>query len=200
MNTGCVTIEWAGETLLLLPQRAVWWERQRTLFIADPHFGKAAAFRHAGIPVPETLHSDDLARLDEILRTRGAQRLVILGDFLHARSGRSDATLGALAAWRARLADLEIVLVLGNHDRRAGAPPSDLHIQCVAGPWPLPPFHCCHEPQEIADAFVLAGHLHPAFRLSERIGSALRGPCFVFGPRLAVLPAFGDFTGTPRWA
>ena len=34
-------IVWAGEELLLLPERLVWWKRERTLFMADPHFGKA---------------------------------------------------------------------------------------------------------------------------------------------------------------
>jgi hypothetical protein len=38
----------AGETLRLLPDKALYWPRQQTLFIADAHFGKVAAFR-AGI-------------------------------------------------------------------------------------------------------------------------------------------------------
>jgi len=34
----------AGERLVLLAERAAYWERARTLLVADPHFGKAAAF------------------------------------------------------------------------------------------------------------------------------------------------------------
>ena len=193
-----MTIDWAGERLALLPERAVWWERERTLFIADPHFGKASAFRHAGIPVPETAHDADLARLDTVLDATAARRLVILGDFLHARTGRTEATLIALAVWRERRAELEIVLVLGNHDRRAGRPPAEWRIECVAEPWRLFPFLCCHEPQEFSGSFVLAGHLHPSFHLRERRGKGLSSPCFHFAPRVAVLPAFGSFTGTHR--
>ncbi|MDB6171428.1 MAG: ICC-like phosphoesterase-like protein [Chthoniobacteraceae bacterium] len=186
---------WAGETLLLLPERAVWWPREKTLFIADPHFGKASAFRFAGLPVPETPESEDLARLELILCQTGAQRLVILGDFFHSRTGRSESMLSALGSWRACRQSLPIVLVEGNHDRHAGAPPAEWRFDCVKGPWQFAPFYCCHEPEENPGGFVLAGHLHPAFHLSERTGAGLRNPCFHFGRRLAVLPAFGSFTG-----
>jgi metallophosphoesterase superfamily enzyme len=42
----------------------------------------------------------------------------------------------------------------------------------------------------------MAGHLHPAVRLAGRGGQSLALPCFYFGHAYAVLPAFGDFTGT----
>ena len=90
MRTGDATLEWGGVLLTLLPERAVWWGAEKTLLIADPHFGKAAAFRFAGIPVPETSHEDDLERLSHLLMRTDAQRLVILGDFLHAKTGRND--------------------------------------------------------------------------------------------------------------
>lgn len=197
MTSGALEISWAGETLTLLPERALWWQREATLFIADPHFGKAATFRHAGIPVPETSHADDLNRLEKLLHRHQPARLVILGDFFHARTGRSEATLSALSEWRARWAALKILLVLGNHDRHAGSPPPEWQIECVEEPWLLPPFTCHHHPPEkITRGFALAGHVHPAFRLSERSGLSATGVCFHFSPRLALLPAFGHFTGT----
>lgn len=193
-----VTMEWGGEALTLLPERALWWAAESTLFIADPHFGKAAAFRFAGIPVPETAHEDDLERLSQVLTHTSARRLVILGDFLHARTGRNEAMFAALSAWREGHAELEIVLVEGNHDRSSGALPEELRIVCVKGPWRLGPFHCRHEPEEDAEAVVLAGHIHPSYGLSDRIRSSVRAPCFHFSARVALLPAFGSFTGTHR--
>lgn len=197
-GSGPATLGWAGEELVLLPERALWWKRMKTLFMADPHFGKASAFRAAGLPVPELSQRGDLARLELILMNTGVAKLVILGDFFHAKTGRSQATLSALDSWRKRQASLEIILVLGNHDQHAGVPPQEWGIQCVKDPWPMPPFQCFHEPPEKPKGFSLAGHLHPAFQLRERIGSGLRSPCFHFGARVAVLPAFGSFTGTHR--
>lgn len=188
-------IEWAGEKLALLPERALWWPAARTLFIADTHFGKASAFRTAGLAVPETTHDSDIARLDRALCLSGAQRLVILGDFLHAPAARNATVLGALQAWRQRHEGLEVILVPGNHDRRAGLPPAELEISCEEAPWRLPPFVCLHEPADHTDGFALAGHWHPGFRLSDRVGTGISSPCFCFARRLAVLPAFGEFTG-----
>ena len=196
MENGAAIIEWAGEKLSLLPERALWWKREKTLFITDPHFGKAAAFRVAGIPVPELADHDDLARLETVIRRLGARRLVILGDFFHAKTGRGQATLSALAAWRGRHTKLEIVLVLGNHDRHAGVPPEEWRIQCVKGPWSLPPFLCTHTPEAVKGGFVLSGHWHPSFRFGDRTGSGIHSPCFYFSRGLAVLPAYGGFTGT----
>src|SRR6185436_13839134 len=69
----------AGEQLRLLGERAVFWERVRTLFVADPHFGKAAAFRAAGVLVPRGTTGETLSRLDAALDRTGAERIVFLG-------------------------------------------------------------------------------------------------------------------------
>ncbi len=73
--------------LVLLPQRAVFDPAERTLFVADVHFGKAAAFRALGAPVPKGTTADNLARLTALMEATGAARLVVLGDLLHARAG-----------------------------------------------------------------------------------------------------------------
>ncbi|MES1180306.1 MAG: ligase-associated DNA damage response endonuclease PdeM, partial [Verrucomicrobiota bacterium] len=195
IRNGVATIEWAGEKLELLPERALWWSREKTLFITDPHFGKTSAFRFAGIPAPELADHDDLGRLESMVKRHGVERLIILGDFFHAKTGRSKATLSALTEWRERHAKLDIVLVLGNHDRHAGKPPKEWRIQCVKSPWPLAPFLCAHSPETKQDGFVLAGHWHPSFRFNDSIGSGVHAPCFYFSGKVAVLPAYGSFTG-----
>ena len=190
-------IDWAGETLELLPERALLWLARATLVLADPHFGKSAAFRAGGIPVPPGTTAQDLARLDALVRARAPHRLVILGDFFHARAGRADGTLAQIADWRARNPELAIDLVAGNHDRRAGEPPAAWRIRVHEDPLADGPFLFCHEPPDRVPPrqHALAGHVHPAFSIEDRTGR-LRAPCFLFGPRRALLPAFGGFTGT----
>ena len=195
MKNGALEIVWAGEKLALLPERALWWPRQKTLFIADPHFGKAATFRLAGLAVPETSHDDDLTRLEMIVRRHRAAKLVVLGDFFHAKAGHNETTLNELGKWRDRHPKLEMVLVIGNHDRHAGRPPDEWKIDCVKEPLPSAPFLCCHLPQKVTGGFVLCGHVHPAFQLYERSGLNKRAACFHFQKSMATLPAFGSFTG-----
>ncbi len=191
----------AGQTLAMLPERAAYWVEARTLLVADPHFGKAATFRANGIPVPRGTTAENLARLDAAIARHDAARVVFVGDFLHAPESRAPATVEALARWRGRHADLELTLVRGNHDTRAGDPPDRLGIRVVDESYTVGPFSMRHHPVPCDRGYVLAGHLHPGYRIG-RAGDAMRLPCFWFGDeggsRVGVLPAFGAFTGT--WA
>ena len=186
----------AGEPLRLLPDPALWWPVGATLFVADLHIGKAAVFRARGLPVPAGTTQANLARLADLVARHAARRLVILGDFLHAAESHTPSVLAALEVWRRAHADLEIVLIRGNHDSHAGDPPASLGIAVVEEPWLLGPFACCHHPQRHASHHVLAGHVHPAVRLRGPGRDALRLPCFSSGEGLTLLPAFGGFTGT----
>jgi uncharacterized protein len=191
-------IDWLDERLTLLPQRALFWHGRRTLLVADPHFGKAATFRRAGIPIPRGTTTTDLLRLDDALAACGAERVIFLGDLLHARTGRGAQTLAVIAQWRSRHSQLEIILVRGNHDRSAGDPPEDWRISCVKGPIVEGPFVFAHEPAESERGYVLSGHLHPCVRLEDGIGPGMRAACFWFGQQIGVLPSFGSFTGAHR--
>lgn len=194
-NEGDQEVVIADQRLTLLPERAVFWESQSTIFIADPHFGKSATFRASGIPVPAGTTADAVGRLRSIVGRMKARRVVFLGDFLHAREGRSRQLLDELLRWRESCRDLQLLLVRGNHDRHAGDPPSELGVECVNAPYELAPFVLTHHPKQFENGYGVAGHVHPAVRLSGRGRQHLRLPCFLFGVRSAVLPAFGDFTG-----
>lgn len=188
-------MEWAGETLHLLPERALWWPAGRVLFIADLHLGKAASYRALGQPVPAGTTHENLNRLSQLLMTYQPLQLVFLGDFLHSAESRTSSVLDGLATWREQFAALDCVLVRGNHDSRAGDPPNSLGISIVDEPFLIGPFAACHHPQTHATHFVLAGHLHPAINLHGPGRDHVRLPCFSFDVRSAVLPAFGEFTG-----
>lgn len=190
-----MNVEIQGESLTLLPERALLWERTSTLIVADVHLGKAASFRAAGIPLPGGTTTETLSRLTAALGRTGARRLLLLGDFFHARSGRAGRTLAAISSWRDRHEDLEIVLVRGNHDRGAGDPPAEWGFACRDEPCSEPPFTFRHHPAEEAGVYVLAGHIHPAVTLAGLARQREKLPCFLFGDRVGLLPAFGDFTG-----
>jgi len=194
-NSSCCSVEWGGQILSLLPERALWWPAARTLFIADLHLGKAATYRALGQPVPGGTTQQNLARVDTLVARHDARHIVFLGDFLHAAQARTAPLLAMLDAWRTRHASLGMTLVRGNHDSRAGDPPAALEIAVVDEPWLLGPFACCHHPQTHPTHFVLAGHLHPACTLHGRGRDRVRLPCFVADAASAVLPAFGEFTG-----
>ncbi len=185
----------AGERLMLMAERTVWWARTDTLLVADPHWGKAASFRAFGIPVPRGTTAEGLTRLDAAIARTGARRIVFLGDYLHARAGRAPETLRLLADWRLVNLPLELVLVRGNHDRHAGDPPPEAGVRCVDAPMADGPFVFAHHPTVSDAGYVLAGHLHPGVQLVGRGRMRERLPSFWFGRNCGVLPAFGEFTG-----
>ena len=189
------TLSLAGQTLHLLPERAVYWGDAATLLVADPHFGKGAAFRFAGFPVPAGTTAENLARLDRLIDRWPARRLLFLGDFLHAKEGRSPRTFDAIGKWRETHAGMEVVLVRGNHDRHAGDPPDSLEIDCKEEPVIEGGLALAHRPHPVPGLQFVAGHIHPAVRLVGRGRQRKRLPCFWSTPDGLVLPAFGDFTG-----
>lgn len=188
-----IFLEIANETLHLLPERALYWPRTKTLFIADPHFGKDATFRAHAIPLPHGTTNAELDRLTQALDHTGAEKLIILGDLLHAAKGREPAVLDTVTAWRAQHRDLAIYLVRGNHDRHAGDPPAAWQMELVDGPTPGPHWVLNHEPLEPETGYALVGHLHPAVQLTGKGRQSLKLPCFWFGAKCGVLPAFSAF-------
>ena len=112
-----LSIEHCGETLWLLPDKAIYWPARRALLVADVHIGKAASYRALHQPVPRGTTAATLARLDTLLNSYDCEQLVILGDFLHARAAHSPGILASLRRWKNSHSALRVVLVRGNHDR-----------------------------------------------------------------------------------
>ncbi len=184
-----------GEQLLLLPERAMYWPAKGTLFIADFHLGKAASFRSAGIPLPSGTTTENVERLGRAIDKTRARQVIFLGDFLHSAEGRAQKTFERFAAWREARNTLELTIVRGNHDKKAGDPPEAWDARCIEAGEALGPFILNHEPGASRGGYALAGHIHPAVRLTASGEASLRLPCFWFGARYGVLPAFGAFTG-----
>lgn len=196
MIPGQLTLEIAGESIWLLPERAVFWPGRRWLWVADLHWGKDASFRAAGIPLPMGGLAADLTRLTGLLERLQPELLLILGDLVHARASLHPQVVEDVAAWRAEH-PVETLLIEGNHDRHAPTFPASWRISRGQWEWREGPFVFRHEPEPRPGAFVWGGHLHPAVVMG-RGKERWRLPCFHLGADLGVLPAFGEFTGGAR--
>lgn len=192
------TILAGGQALTLLPEKAIYAAAGRTLLVADAHIGKAVSFRALGVPVPRGTTTETMNRLATLVERVGARRVVFLGDFLHSARSHAAATIASVTAWRESMSALELVLIRGNHDDRAGDPPKHLGVRVVDEPFALEGLEgiaLCHHPMRVPGRYALAGHLHPCIHLGGRAHDHLRLPCFWFGDAVGVLPAFGAFTG-----
>lgn len=190
-------IEIHGEDLLLLPEKAVYWPKRKTLWIADAHFGKATHFNKTGIFVPANVVDADLFRLKSLLDTYEVERLIFLGDLFHSKYNSEWERFGE---WLTMQDLQEVHLVLGNHDilhdRYYTQYNLTLHNEFLTDP----PFTYVHEyvegmEQQYPDTIIISGHVHPAVSLGGKARQGVRLPCFYFNTTHAILPAFGRFTG-----
>ncbi|MGD8971067.1 MAG: ligase-associated DNA damage response endonuclease PdeM [Desulfobacterales bacterium] len=194
---GTKEIELFGQRLMLLSERAVFWKQAKMLIVADPHFGKAQVFRDSGIPIPGGTTAADIGRISSLMEWLQPNELLFLGDLMHGRidGGRNFST--SVDAWRRRWSGILLTLVTGNHDLKAGPLPAPFRLDRIGAQHVCGPFVFSHnaETTKSLSRYTIAGHVHPAVFVSGKAHQRDSLPCFCFGEKRALLPAFGSFTG-----
>jgi DNA ligase-associated metallophosphoesterase len=187
-----VTITIANQDLELHPLKAIYHEVSGSLICSDIHIGKAGHFRTQGIPISRMVNSNNAWNLTLLFEQFPLKRLVVVGDLVHSRYNEEWADfVDFLASFPA----LEKVLIAGNHDVHAFQFLLEAGFQ-VHAEWTLGELLFTHEPTEREGFYNISGHLHPAVVLSGKGRQHLKLPCFYFGNKGGVMPAFGTFTGT----
>src|SRR5882762_9356477 len=97
----------------LSPERMLYWEEQKALVVSDLHFGKTGHFRKEGIAVPQSVYKEDLQRLVSQLQFFQPRHLIVVGDMFHSSANKE---LDWFRKWRDDFPDLDIQLIMGNHD------------------------------------------------------------------------------------
>lgn len=187
-----MTIELQGEIVQLLPEKALWWPKEKTLIVADLHWGKSAHFRKHGIAVPLQSQTGDEIRLAGCIRQYGAERLIIAGDLFHSHSNHQ---VDVFAHFRTHHQELQIDLVTGNHDILPEEYYDTFDLIRHEEALMLPPFTLAHDYLQVP-GFLIHGHVHPACVIHGKGRQGMRLPCFAIDRARMILPAFGSFTGT----
>jgi hypothetical protein len=187
---GKQTIVVCGKSFVADDSGALYWPAEDTLVVADLHLEKASRFARQGSLLPPYDTRQTLVRLAEAIDRYAPARVISLGDSLHdpgAADRMADADLQAVAIMQE---GREWIWVTGNHDPHIPAPLGGAVTESVS----LGGLRFVHAPYNGPVTHEIAGHLHPAARLSVH-GYAIRKPCFVSNGLRLVLPAFGTFTG-----
>jgi len=180
------------QTFYLLPEKVIYWKERKTLLVADLHFGKAAHFRKEGIAVPEHLTELSFRRLDQVISFLELKTIVFLGDLFHSDWNKE---WNKFQIWLQKY-NLNFILVIGNHDILSHEQYLKAGIILKEEPYHLGPFALSHHPlEETGGAYNLCGHLHPGIKLKGKAKQSLTLPCFYFGEKRGVLPAFSNFSG-----
>ncbi len=184
----------AGEQLILHSLKGVFWEKMSCLFLADLHLGKATHFRKSGYAVPVAVSDSNWNKLISLLIDFKPERVIMLGDLFHSDYNSEWEDLAQLIE---QFSQVRFELVMGNHDILDQSHYNSLGLIVHQHYLELGPFLCTHEPLKefIPQQYNLSGHIHPCVRIRGRGRQRLRLPCFYFGKRQGILPAFGAFTG-----
>jgi DNA ligase-associated metallophosphoesterase len=177
--------------LSLLSEKAVFWKEKETLIVSDLHIGKAAHFRRHGIQVPSMVERNNLWRLSGVMAKTKPSRVFFLGDLSH--SDRNVAW-DQFADFCQNYTGVELILIKGNHDLISSHGLALANIKEVEA-WEEGPFLFTHDRVKTG-LYNIHGHIHPAVRLKGKGRQSLRVPCFFFSKDYAVMPSFGDFTGS----
>jgi putative SbcD/Mre11-related phosphoesterase len=173
----------------LSAERALFLEAERTLVVADIHWGYAHSHRRAGNLLPLWGNEEIARRLGALLRRYDPTRMIWLGDSLHTSAAAVFAER-FLAEWP----DREIIVVQGNHDR---AWPRADRAEFRLGPCV---FHHGDRARAIApEEIEIIGHIHPALSWHDGAGLRLKVPALVQGPRRIILPSFSDWSSGAAW-
>jgi DNA ligase-associated metallophosphoesterase len=189
--------ELLGQNLLLLPQKAIYWQQEKALIVADVHLGKVGHFRKAGIAVPRDMEQNDLAVLSDLIDEHRPEKILFLGDLFHSDK---NADWDWFVLWRKQFPKLQMILIRGNHDIIHDRHYIDLNIS-LHDELTIGPFLMLHHPlpdealQNNTAGYVFCGHIHPGISLKGKARQSVTLPCFAFGSKQAILPSFGKFTG-----
>jgi len=179
-----------GEDLVLDVSGALWWPAEKTLVVADVHFEKGSAYARTGQFLPPYDTRTAIQKIEHLLRRFRAERVIALGDSFHDGGAGGRLDLEERSALSALTKAVDFLWVEGNHDPE---PPSWLGGRIVPE-IAIGGLSFRHIPAEGDCRGEVAGHLHPAARLS-RGGLSLRKRCFVSDGSRLILPAFGAYAG-----
>ncbi|MEO6731635.1 MAG: ligase-associated DNA damage response endonuclease PdeM [Ferruginibacter sp.] len=186
----------SGDTFLLSADRCIFWQEQKTLILSDLHLGKTGHFRKSGIAVPQAIFKEDMQRLVTQLQLYKPEQVVVIGDMFHSHDNKEH---DFFLKWRNDFSQLSIQLVKGNHDilkaswyLTAGITINNCELT-IGNIVFVHDFTDCTPPD---NGYVFSGHIHPAISLRGIGKQTLQFPCFYFGKKYAVLPAFSRFTGS----
>ncbi|MEO0337904.1 MAG: ligase-associated DNA damage response endonuclease PdeM [Bacteroidota bacterium] len=187
-------IDLLGQTFMLHPFKAMYWEEESILLIADLHLGKSRHFRKEGFPVPQAVGDTNYDKLISLFLDFKPARVVFLGDLFHSDYNKEWIEFEDLIG---RFPDIEFDLVKGNHDILDVSLYAQSRMQIHYETLLIKPFALSHEPLDDIEEnwFNLSGHIHPCVWLKGRGRQKLRLPCFYFNKYQGILPAFGAFTG-----
>lgn len=184
-----------NKTIFLLPEKGIYLPENKTLVIADVHFGKSEHFRKAGIFMPPNAGTiQDYQRLNALIYKYQPARILFLGDLFHSSENSS---WNLFLTFAKQHPAIKLLLIKGNHDILPMKLYLDANLHVYPDHLEEDIFIFSHGPltEVPLNKINMAGHIHPGTTLAGLGKQRLTLPCFHYEHPLLLLPAFGSLTG-----
>lgn len=178
------------------------------LIIADLHIGLERELSKNGLHVPSQLRKME-ARIVELLRSTGKEKLIILGDLKHNIPMVSWQEYNEIPGFIERLSQYaDVALVKGNHDGGIEKIVPDLKVQkelAVNGKALL--LHGHAKPSNLDYDYLIIAHNHPCIEFRGEFGYGITESAWIRmnfkkeylstidiqkNPEIIIMPAFND--------
>lgn len=177
---------------ILLPQKAILWEEEKTLIISDLHLGKVSHFRKHGIALSYESALKDLEKLQDLILERHPKTIIFLGDLFHSDYNKEWENFIQL---RKDFSNIKFILIKGNHDIIQIHQFNNNNIP-VYDNLLINGFLFSHEKIENTNCiFQFYGHTHPGVIINGTGKLSIKLACFAQQKNSLMLPAFGTLTG-----
>lgn len=176
----------------LLPEKAIL--LGKSLIIADLHIGLEDYYNLDGHLIPLALR-EQIEKVQRLAEKYKPKRLIVNGDLKHSFAP-IEREFRELREFIKKLNPYfdEIIIVKGNHDTGINWL-EKLGITIVDDKLELDKWTITHGHKLVEGDRFIIGHEHPAIKLRDEVGAAIKVEAFLKGKKLIVLPAFSPWAG-----
>ncbi len=178
----------------LLPEKALYWESEKTIILADLHLGKASHFRKQGLPITGEAIKKDYLILNQIIIKYKPEKFLILGDLFHSEVNNEWDIFREFIKINA---NISFELIFGNHDILSADKYNSIGLINRGTMLEIDDLIFTHQPLDVVpeNCLNIAGHIHPGVKLQGIARQQARLPCFYRNKGNFIIPAFGHLTG-----
>lgn len=187
-----------GTSLLLTPEKTIFWQEANTLIISDLHLGRSKKIKSGDILIHDSDYEQELQRLMHQLYYFKADRLIILGDFTYSIVNNIPQEF---KSWRKNFSGIQMLWVKGKEDFIEEAWYRDHQVDICYHLFNEGPFSFVHNLEKYKiqrdvpaiTGYPLSGHLRPV--ISRKVDGVQKAdlPCFYFTAAQGLLPAFSGY-------
>ncbi|MEM2943845.1 MAG: metallophosphoesterase [Methanomassiliicoccales archaeon] len=162
------------------------------LALADLHIGIESAMEQNGFFVPRMQMKTMKNSLQRIIDKYSPEQIIVVGDLKHEFSRNLEQEWDEVRLVLSFLKDRSrVILIRGNHDNYLKTIASKLKIDMV-NKLEIGGITFSHGHLYAEQRPLIIGHEHPSVKLLDRVGAAIKLPCFVHlkDERILVMPAF----------